>query len=63
MNGVRLHEELRGYFTDAPCPAGACDECACECCCPGSACTQSTPSPIAAPGRGAPVLDAEGGLA
>ena len=63
MNGVRLSEEIRGYFTDAPCAAGGCDECGCECCCPGSACMQSTVSPVDAPGRVAQALDAEGGLA
>jgi hypothetical protein len=63
MNGVRLHEEIRGYFTDAPCPAGACDECGCECCCVGSACMQSTTSLVAAPLRVAGALDPEGGPA
>ena len=63
MNGVRLSEEIRGYFTDAPCPTGGCDECGCECCCIGSACMQSTTSPVAALGRIPQVLETEGGLA
>ena len=61
MNGVRLHEEIRGFFTDAPCPAGACDECECECCCIGSACMQSTTSPAATHQPVSAAFDPEGG--
>jgi len=63
MNGVRLSEEIRGFFTDAPCSTGGCDECGCECCCIGSACMQSMTSSVATPGLVVRALDPQGGTA
>jgi hypothetical protein len=63
MNGVRLGEEIRGYFTDAPCPSGACDDCGCECCSVGSVCMQATPGALASGHPVSRVLGLEGGPA